>query len=443
MGEKMKNIDLLHDDPKRLFGRYLLPSVSATFVTSIYIIVDTIMIGRGVGADALVALNLVLPVFSLLFAFGMLFGVGGGVLLSVANGAGDTARAKSAFSTALTGAAVLAAVLTIAGTVFLRPLAFMLGADVGNIDMVLEYGAYVVHFAPIFVFSTFLQAFVRNDRDPKRAMAAVLAGALFNIVFDYIFIFPMGMGMAGGALATVMGNTLTVGILLTHFRSPQNSIRFSLRAVSWSMLAQIIPSGAPSFLIEGAQGLVTFSFNRQLLRYLGSFAVVIYGIIANCAIVCMSLFNGVSQASQPVIAANFGAKQMERVRVVRRLGLTVALGLGLVLASTAYWMPDVLIGLFVKPTQQLYTQGIPVLRIYFLAFVPMGINLFLSTYFQSLVHPAKSLTVTLLRGVALPLVLVLALPAVFGAGAIWLTVPLTETITLITGLALLRGRKKA
>ncbi|WP_268875359.1 MATE family efflux transporter, partial [Intestinibacillus massiliensis] len=93
-------MDLLRERPAKLFGRYLLPSVSATLVTSIYIIADTIMIGRGVGADALVALNLVLPLFSLLFAFGMLFGVGGGVLYSVAQGAGDGARARSAFSTA-------------------------------------------------------------------------------------------------------------------------------------------------------------------------------------------------------------------------------------------------------------------------------------------------------------------------------------------------------
>lgn len=437
-----KEIDLLRDDPKRLFGRYLLPSVSATFVTSIYIIVDTIMIGRGVGAEALVALNLVLPVFSLLFACGMLLGVGGGVLMSVAHGADDEPRAKAVFSTALAAAVALAVVLTVAGSVLLTPLSTLLGADDTNRTMVLAYGAYVVHFAPIFLFSTFLQAFVRNDRDPKRAMVGVLSGAAANIVLDYVFIFPMGMGMAGGAAATVIGNALTVVILLTHFASKRNTMRFSRRAISWSALRQIVPCGASSFLIEGAQGIVTFSFNRQLLRYLGTGAVVIYGIIANCAIVCMSLFNGVSQAAQPVLAANYGARLPERVRVVRRFGTCVVLGLGVVLASTAYWMPQVLIGLFVEPTAALYASGTPILRLYFLAFVPMGLNLFLSTYFQSIVRPAQSFAVTVLRGVVLPLALVLALPAVFGAGAIWFTVPATELLTLALGLALLRRRGK-
>ncbi|MCB6365161.1 MATE family efflux transporter [Intestinibacillus massiliensis] len=431
-------MDLLRERPAKLFGRYLLPSVSATLVTSIYIIADTIMIGRGVGADALVALNLVLPLFSLLFAFGMLFGVGGGVLYSVAQGAGDGARARSAFSTALAAAAVTAAVLAVLATLFLRPLAFALGADGTNIGMVLEYGSYMAHFAPVFLFSTFLQAFVRNDRDPKRAMAAVLGGAVLNIIFDYIFIFHLGMGMAGGAAATVMGNTLTVLLLLTHFLSAGNGLRFSRKAVSRKMLGQILPCGAPSFLIEGAAGIITFSFNHQLLRYIGRGGVVIYSVIANCALVCMSLFNGVSQAAQPVLAANYGAKLYGRVYAVRRMGVLTVLAFGVLLASTAYWMPQVLIGLFVEPDAALLAEGVPVLRTYFPAFVPMGLNLFFSTYFQSVVRPAPSLTVTVLRGIALPLLFVLALPALFGGQAIWLAVPLTELATLVAGLVLLR-----
>lgn len=436
-----KAFDLLQDDPKKLFARYLLPSISATFVTSIYIIVDTIMIGRGCGSDALIALNLALPIFSILYACGMLLGVGGGVLLSVARGAGDEHRATQAFSTALATVGVLAAIAMLCGTLFLTPLCRLLGADTSNLSLVREYAKFLVYFAPFFVFSTFLQAIVRNDHDPKRAMAAVLSGAITNIVFDYIFIFTLHMGMAGGAAATVIGNALTVIILLSHFYAPGNSLRFSRKAVSWNMLRQIVPSGAPSALIEVAQGIVTFSFNLQLLRFLGQNAVAIYSIIANCAFVGMSLFNGVSQAAQPVIAANHGANQPHRVASVRRAGLLVALGVGIVLTSTAYWMPHTLISLFVHPTAALLSQGTPILRIYFVAFVPMGLNLFLSTYFQSRVCATQSLLLTLLRGIALPLLLVLALPVWFGAHTIWLTVPLTEMLTLLCGIVLLRHER--
>ncbi len=435
----MKPIDLLRDPPARLFGRYVTASISATFVTSIYIIVDTIMIGRGVGADALVALNLILPFFSLLFAFGVLLGVGGGVLLSVANGAGDSTRAQSAFSTALMAAVAFSVVLCVLSTVFLQPLSTLLGADSSNRHMVMEYGGYIVHFAPVFVFSTFLQALIRNDRHPRLAMIAVLSGAVLNIVLDAVFIFTLGMGMAGGALATVLGNALTVCILLTHFFQPCNTMRFSLHHISFGMLRSILTTGMPVFLTEAAQGIITFAFNRQLLRYLGAFAVVIYGIIANCAIVCMSIFNGVAQASQPIVAANYGAGHTVRVHKVGRMALGCVLLFGIALASTAYWMPHTLLRLFVAPTPDLYAQGTPVIQLYFLGFVPMGCNLVIATYFQSTVQPSKALLITLLRGVCLPLLLVLTLPKFVSTATIWATVPLTESITLLIAVALLAG----
>lgn len=430
-------MDLLTEKPAVLLRHYLLPSVSATLVTSAYIIVDTMMVGRGCGADALVALNLVLPIFSALFALGMLFGVGGGVLYSVARGAQDEKRAAALFSTAFTVNLLLSIVALVLGSVFLRPLGYLLGADDTNIVQVMEYGAYVVHFAPAFMFSTFLQAFVRNDNAPKHAMIGVLSGAVTNIVLDYIFIFQLGMGLSGGAAATVLGNIVTVTILFTHMASKKCGLRLQRQAVAFSLLPKIAASGAPSALIELAAGVVTFSFNRQILRYLGNTAIVVYGIIANCALVCMSLFNGVSQACQPIMAANFGAAQMERVLHIRKLGYRIILGLGVFLASTAYWMPDILISMFVEPTAAIVQMGHPVLRLYFLAFIPMGCNLFFSTFFQSIVKPVPSLTLSLLRGVILPLSLVLLLPACLGGQAIWTVVPLTELLTLLTAIGLL------
>lgn len=431
-------LDLLKDNPKKLFAKYLLPSVSATFVTSIYIIVDTMMIGRGVGANALVALNLVIPIFSILFAIGMLFGVGGGVLVSIAHGAKDENGACTAFSTAFLSMLTVAAIALLLCSAFLQPLCYFLGATPENLAMMLEYGAYIAHFAPVFIFSTFFQAIVRNDREPSRAMVAVLSGAVANIVLDYLFIFIMNMGMTGGAVATVLGNALTVLILLTHFLSPHNTMKLRLRQFSGPMLLRIISSGAPSSLIEGATGIVTLSFNRQLIKYLGEIAIIIYGIVTNCGIVCISLFNGIAQAAQPLLAANFGAKLYHRVMAFRRTGLFFAFVLGLLLASTAWWMPNILISLFVEPTPALFTQGIPVLRLYFIAFIPMGLNLFCGTYFQSVMRPAQALTIMTLRGVFLPLLFVFLLPPLFGGSIIWCVMPLNELLVLALGFMLMR-----
>ena len=438
-----KQLDLLRDTPRSLYIRYLAPSVSASLVTSIYILADTIMVGRGCGAEALAALNLVLPLFAVLYACGMLFGVGGGVLYSVALGSQDTERARSVWSTASVLAVLTAAALTVLGLVFFRPLCYVLGADESNIKMVMEYAIFVVAGAPIFLLSSFLQAFVRNDRDPKRAMAAVLTGSVVNIVFDYIFIFNFKLGLTGGAVATVMGNILTVLVLCTHFRTPQNGLHFVRRAVRLRPAGEIIAAGAPSFFIEAATGLITFTFNRQILRYLGHLGVVAYGVVANYALVMQSLFNGTGQAAQPIMAANFGASQRERVHAVQRMGLVTVLIFAALAVTCAFAIPREMTALFVKLSDDLLALSIPAVRTYFLAFIPFGVNLFLTTYLQAVVRPVPALAIMVLRGVVLPVAFAFLLPAVFDGAAIFAAVPCAETIVcVLASIFVFLGMKK-
>lgn len=429
-------MDLLRDKPRSLYWKYLGPSVSASLVTSIYILADTIMVGRGCGAEALAALNLVLPVFAVLYACGTLFGVGGGVLYSVARGHGDDERAQSMWSTATVLAAGVSLLLLAAGAAFFQPLCRALGADESNLDMVMEYARFVVYGAPAFVFSYFLQAFVRNDQDPKRAMAGVLSGAAVNIVFDYIFIFLLGLGLAGGAAATLLGNLVTVAVLLTHLRAPHNRLHFAKAAVRKERMGEIVLSGAPSFFIEAASGLITLTFNRQLLRYLGHAGVVAYGVVANYALVMQSLFNGVGQAGLPIMATNYGAGQRERVHQVRRMGLVTVLILACAAVACAYLIPQPMTALFVEPSEELLAYAVPALHIYFPAFLASGVNLFLTTYLQSIVRATPALVIMLLRGVFLPVAFAIALPMLFGGVAIFAAVLCAEAITCVLSVIL-------
>ena len=126
------------------------------------------------------------------------------------------------------------------------------------------------------------QAFVRNDSEPKRAMAAVITGGVSNVILDYVFIFPLDLGMAGAAAATVIGSLITVVILLTHFVSPANTLRLARRFGFREMRVAAV-NGASSFLVEMTSGIVVFLFNRQLLSYVGDLGVVVYGIVSNSA----------------------------------------------------------------------------------------------------------------------------------------------------------------
>ena len=274
-------------------------------------------------------------------------------------------------------------------------------------------------------------------------MAAVLTGSVVNIVFDYIFIFWFQLGLTGGAAATVMGNVLTVLVLLTHLRTPQNGLHFSRRCVRLRPAGEIVAAGAPSFFIEAATGLITFTFNRQILRYLGHLGVVAYGVVANYALVMQSLFNGTGQAAQPIMAANFGASQQERVHAVQRMGLVTVLIFAAFAVTCALAIPQEMTALFVELSDELLALSVPAVRTYFLAFVPFGVNLFLTTYLQAVVRPMPALVIMVLRGVVLPVAFAFLLPAVLGGAAIFAAVPCAETIVcVLASIFVFWGMKK-
>lgn len=426
----MDKPDLLEDPVKGLFLKYLAPSVSATLVTSIYILVDTLMIGRGVGPVGIAALNLLLPMFSLFFGTGMLFGVGGGVLLSISLGRGDKKGAGEYFTAALALAAGVSFFYVAAGHLLFGPVTAFLGSSGAMVPYVEEYGRVMVTGSPAFLFSAFLQAFVRNDRAPKLSMAAVVAGGVTNVILDYIFIFPLGLGMAGACIASVIGTCLTCVILLTHVFSPDSALRIT-SGVKLRMAGQVVVNGFASFLLEMCNGVVMFLFNRQLIAYVGEVGVVVYGIISNSALIVASVSNGISQAAQPIMATNFGAGKKERVKQVRHMGEGAMAVSGLLFAGVGLLLPGLVTAAFVHPAPEILEMSIPAVRIYFIAFLAMGFNIFYGTCFQSVMKPGYSMFICLMRGMVVSGVLVFLLPVWFGVNGIWAVMPVTEFFTLL------------
>lgn len=441
MGQNTAN--LLEDPIKTLYGKYLLPSISATLVTSIYILADTMMVGRGVGAVGIAALNLLLPVFSLFFGTGMMFGVGGSVLFSISRGRQEETMCRRYFTAALMLALLVGAFYGTAFQIWFEPVTAFLGRNESMDLFVRQYGRILIAGAPIFVCSSFFQAFVRNDKEPKRAMAAVIAGGVSNVILDYVFIFPMGMGMAGAAAATVIGSLITVVILLTHFVSPANTLKLTRRFGLREMRASAV-NGASSFLVEMTGGIVIFLFNRQLLSYVGDLGVVVYGIVSNSALIAASIFNGISQAAQPVMAINFGAGKRERVEETRRRALKTAAAAGILFTAIGLFCPQVLVYAFVEPTEEIIAMGVTAVRIYFLSFLAAGANVLFATYFQSVLKPGFAMSICMLRGIILNGAFVFLLPMFFGVNGIWAAMTATECLTLLCALIMLKeGRKTA
>ena len=334
----MKQNRLLEDPVRSVFLSYLVPSVSATLVTSIYILADTMMIGRGIGSVGIAALNILLPLYSTFFGFGMMCGIGGSVLFGFSRGKGNEREARGYFTTGLLMALVFAVLTLTLCNVFFDPLLRLLGVTPAMREHAVAYGRVLVTASPMCVMSSFLQAFVRNDGAPKLAMAGVISGGVTNVILDYVFIFIMKWGMGGAMLATATGTTLTVLILSSHFFSKENHLK-PLWNVSLKKVLEILGNGLASFILEVSNGFVTFLFNRQLLAYVGDLGVVVYGIISNTALVVTSISNGMAQAVQPLLSANYGAGKRDRVRQGLGLGIRVALAAGLIFLSHPAGLP--------------------------------------------------------------------------------------------------------
>lgn len=438
----MQTNALVNEPVSKLFFRYLVPAIMANMVTSIYILADTIIIGKGIGIDAIAGLNIILPLFNVFFGFGLLFGVGGSVLMSIARGKGDYTAGNRYFTTAAILNAVTCIITTIILLIFMKPVVIFLGATDVTMPYIMDYAPYVIGGLSAFAFSSFLQAFVRNDGAPKLAMIGVVAGGIFNVILDIIFVYPLDMGMAGAAIASVIGSGTTIVILLTHFFSKSNGLHFHFEGISFSYIKEIYANGFTSFLVDINSGIATVVFNLKLLEYVGDVGVSMYGVICNTAIIVICLCNGINQAAQPIISTNHGAGKPERIATVRKLGIKTGFAICTVPVLIAMIVPNLFTYIFLNPNAEILELSPMAIRIYFAGFLVTGINMFIVGYFQSTVKPQISLLLCMLRGCILCIIFVTILPPIIGVAGIWAAVPLGEFVTLFIALYFLNKQKK-
>ena len=274
---------------KRSFFQYVSLNVLGALGLSGYILADTLFVAHRLGTDGLAALNLAISVFGLINGLGLMLGIGGATRYAICRTQGDGVRADRAFSRALACGGTLGGLLALAGLLWAVPLARLLGAEGAILPMCSVYLRTVLLFAPCFLLNHILTAFVRNDGNPKLAMAAMLLGSLSNIVLDYVFLYPMDMGIFGAALAT--GIAPVVGRCVSSLHILTRRSRFRLRPFRPALrpLADLAGLGSAAFLNECSSGLVLVVFNLLTLRLAGTLGVAASGIVAHLALLALAL----------------------------------------------------------------------------------------------------------------------------------------------------------
>ena len=426
------------------FVKYVSQNIFGLLGTSCYILADTYFIAQAAGTDGVTLLNLCLPIYNFIFAIGSMIGLGAATRYAILRAQGDE-KAQRYFSNAIFCACILAVPFVLAGIFCPDGLLRLMGGDAGIVALGENYARIFLLFTPFFMCNYVVASFVRNDGDPSLAMVATLSGSLFNVVFDYIFIFPMGLGLPGAALATAISPMLSIAICSTHFLKKSNTVAFVRKAPSLRLLAQSCQLGISGFVGELSSGVTTTVFNFLLLRLAGNVAVAAYGVVANFALVATAIFNGVAQGAQPLVSQCYGRNEMAGAKKLLLLGGGTALGLAAVLYGVVFGFTDSLVALFNSENSALMAEfAHSGMRLYFAGYFFAGCNIVAAGYLGAVDRPTEASITSLCRGMAAIVVCSLVLSTLFGMAGVWAAFPASEAITFALTLYLLkRGERTA
>ncbi len=421
-------MNLLTGKIKPLYLKYLTAAFSSACISSIYGLVDMAMVGQYHGPSGAAAMSVMMPVFNIIYSLGLFMGIGGSVLYSAAKGRQEKSNENEFFSTALLGTIAFAAIAWASILLFEEPLLRLFGAEETLLPLTKAYLFPIKLVVPVFVFNQMLAAFLRNDNAPGLATAAVLGGGIFNVLGDYFFVFTMDMGILGAGLATAAGSCMTLLIMLSHFLSKCNTLKAVRIHHLTAKAKEILTTGFSTFFIDLAVGIMTILFNRQIVRYLGTDALSVYGLIVNISMFVQCCAYSVGQASQPILSINFGAGRWGRIKETLKYALYTTALFGVFWTALIIAIPNGFVRIFMKPTEEVLRIAPAIIRCYGVSFLLLPLNIFSAYYFQSLMKPVTSFIVSVGRGLVVSGALIMLLPLTAGADSIWLSMPVTETV---------------
>lgn len=431
--EKDTQSSLLTGRVRPLYFKYLAAAFGSSLISSIYGVVDMAMVGQYQGPDGTAALAVVSPIWNIIYSLGLLMGIGGSVLFSTIRGAsgGDRKRSDEYFTAALIGTGILSLIAWVVVIFFDRELLLLFGAEESLLPIARNYVRPVKFAVPSFLLTQLISAFLRNDGNPALATKSVIFGGIFNVFGDYFLVFTLDLGAYGAGLATVLGSLASLAIMCTHFFSKKCTLRLVKPTQLAQKLSSIAVTGFSTFFIDVAMGILTVLFNRQVLRLLGTDALSVYGIIINLSTFVQCCAYSIGQASQPILSTNFGAGKGERIREVLKYAVGTALVFGAIWTLAALFVPNLFVRIFMTPTDSILRIAPAIIRSYGISFLLLPLNIFSTYYFQAVMKSTTSFLISVARGAVISGALILLLPAVAPASAIWFAMPITEGLVAV------------
>lgn len=419
----------------KLLVQYSVPAIIASVATSLYNIVDSIFIGRGVGAMAIAGLAITFPLMNLAVAFCTLIAVGGATISSIFLGQKNISRATDVVNNVMTLCIIHSLLVGGLTLLFLDEILFFFGATPETIPYAREFMEVILLGTPVTYIFIGLNNIMRATGYPRKAMVSALLSVAVNVILAPIFIFVLEWGIKGAALATVCGQFVAFVWVLAHFFSPRSFIHFQLRR-KWltpSIIKNIYAIGLSPFLMNVCACIVVIFINKALLEYggdAGNLSVGAYGILNRTTMFFVMIVFGVTQGMQPILGFNYGAGQWDRVKRTLRIGIWLGVAI-----TTAGWLitelaPNAVSSLFTTDTAliDIARRGF---RIYFVCYPVVGCQIVIQNFFQSVGKPKLSIFLSLTRQLLFLIPFLIILPRHFGVDGVWASMSASDIIAFI------------
>ncbi len=436
----MKNASFV----KKTFYAMLIPTIFMNLVTCLNSAADTIIVGNFLGEEALAAITFSIPIYMIINTIASLLAVGGATAVGNAIGRGEKEKADEIFSASIIFAVLLSVFMAVPGAALIEHIVKILGARGTIANLTVDYALVVFYMMPAFIINISLAFFVRSDGRPALAMYSMVVSIIANIVLDIVFIAFLHMGVAGAAWATGISQVISALIMLTHFYSKKNTLRF-IKKLPFEKAALIFKSGAGTSLHFLYQFITILFFNNLIMGISGGGGIVVYTVVINVLTIAMSIFEGLSQTVQPMFSVYYGENNHKAMSETVKLSAFMTLVLGLGVTALLEFFPYPLIKAFGVTNPILVADSAIAIRIFSACIVIMTFNTIMGYFYQSTERGGLTAAIVASRNLVMLLLGAVILGHWFGANGIWGSYMFAETVTLAMWLlyALYKGRKSS
>lgn len=417
---------------KSLFG-YIFPALGGLFVTYFYNVVDGIFVGQGVGSAALGAVNIGVPFITFVVAVAAMFPMGGATVVAIRMGRGDKEGANHAFMTAFSLTVLISVLLMVVGMAFSRQIADLSGArelSVEMREMSAQYLFYYSAFSIPMLMSTCLSVFVRNDGSPALSFVGMCTGAAANIFLDWLFIFPLAMGVIGAAVASGLGQVFSVLVLLSHFARKRGILRIQAFQIDFLLMKKICKRGVPEAVTQLTTPVTALCYNLMLARLIGDIGVSTFSVLSFIYSLANAVLSGVAQGLQPLWGQCYGKQDTEEMGWYFRCGIIINSILSVLIYGVLFFFDKPVICIFNRDAELVQTAS-AVLPLFSLSFIPMALNLIYTAFLFSTKRTSTANAIAVSRGIIVKVLAIFCIPMLFGSDAIWIAPFAAEMVTLV------------